>query len=141
MIYASYDDYVNVYYGDAIQTEDDFIRYASRASDYLDRITMNRVSGYVEANPDDSAVKKAVCALADQYMMISYARASVTTSDGAIASESVGSHSVSYRSGIETGAALEAELKKIAEGYLLMTGLLYRGISNVHASYSYVDIG
>lgn len=139
MIYASFTDYTDLYYGSVFEDEDAFTRCAARASDYLDRITMNRVQEYVTLHSDSDAVKKATCALAEVYSGIMNARAGALSADGEIASESVGSHSVTYRSGLETSATLEAELRKIAQSYLAMTGLLYRGVSNVHASYSHID--
>lgn len=140
MIYADYTYYANDYYGDLI-SEDNYPKCASRASDYIDRITMNRARDYVVLHPDDDSVKKACCAIAEQYQQIINAKVVAASEGGEIASESVGSHSVSYRSGAEIITALEMELKNIATSYLAMTGLLYRGISNVHASHSYIDYG
>lgn len=139
MIYACFTDYLSLYYGNVFTDENEFNRCASRASDYLNRLTMNRVQDYMVLHPDSEEVKKATCALAEVYAGISNARANALSADGEIASESVGGHSVSYRSGLETSATLETELRKIAQSYLAMTGLLYRGVSNVHASYCYTD--
>lgn len=139
MIYADYAYYIGTFYGDQFDDPDEFVRCAARASEYIDRITMNRAQDYVILHPDNEAVKKACCALAEQYHQIRTAKETAMTADGAIASESVGNHSVSYRSGTETAAVLEADLRKIAASYLSMTGLLYRGIPNVHASYCYTD--
>ena len=139
MIYADYAYYTDEFHGDAIP-EDSFARYAGRASDYIDQITMNRAQDYMILHPEKSApVKKACCALAEQYMQIYEAKARTMVEGGEVASESVGSHSISYRSGLETAAVLEADLRKIATSYLGFTGLLYRGIPNVHSSYSYYD--
>ena len=121
MAYATYDYYVTSYYGDVL-TLDNFDKYATRASDYIDRITMNRAASYTR----DDAVKKACCALAEQMSKAESAYAAVGS--GEIASESVGSHSVSYRSGAEVVASIDAEQQKIAVGYLANTGLLYRGV-------------
>lgn len=136
MIYADYSYYSDSYYGDLIP-EDDYIKCAARASDYIDRITMNRAQDYMVLHPDSDAVKKACCAIAEQLLQINRTRAAAIAEGGEIASESVGSHSVSYRSGTETAAALEANLRRIAASYLATTGLLYRGIPYVHATYSY----
>ncbi len=141
MAYADYEYYTDSFLGDLITSETDFDKYALRASDYIDRITMNRAADYVADNADDVTVKKACCAAAEQFMMIARARASAAAEDGEIASESVGSHSVSYRSGLETAATLETDLRKIVSSYLSMTGLLYRGVSHVHAAHSYADYG
>ena len=135
MLYADFAYYQNVFCGDLIPTVDDFTIYAARASRYIDHITVDKAEAYAAEHPDDTKLKDACCAAADQYFLIGKARASIASNDGDIASESVGSHSVSYRSGIETAAALESGLKKTVSVYLFTTGLLYRGISNVHASH------
>ena len=61
------------------------------------------------------------------------------TDDGIIASESVGSHSRSFRNGVDGAQAVEAERKElanIARQYLMPTGLLYRGgLSCVHTAH------
>lgn len=121
MAYADYTYYTDTFYGDLIP-EDSFDKCITRASDYIDRLTMNRAASYTA----DDSVKKAACAVAEQYMLIGSARASVAA--GEIASESVGSHSVSYRSGVETSVALENGIYNIAVSYLANTGLLYRGV-------------
>ena len=138
MIYADYAYYTGTYYGNMIP-EDDFTRCAARASDYIDRLSLDRAAAYVEAHPEDEKVKKACCAAAEQYFMIGNARANMASEDGEIASESVGSHSVTYRSAAESEANLEAVLRKAVTSYLATTGLLYRGCKNVHASYGYFD--
>ena len=141
MIYADYAYYTDEFYGDAIP-EESFVRCAARASDYIDQITMNRAKDYVALHPDKSGpVKKACCALAEQYMQISEAKARTMVEGGEVASESVGGHSISYRSSIDTAAALEADLRKIVISYLGFTGLLYRGIPNVHTTHRYIDSG
>lgn len=132
MAYATYDFYVDSYYGDTL-TPENFDKYASRASDYIDRITMGRAAGYVK----DDAVTKACCAIADQIFRISEAKTRVAA--GEIASEHVGSHSVTYRSYAEIITSLEAELANLAAVYLANTGLLYRGIPYVYASHCHID--
>lgn len=123
MSYATYAYYTDTFYGDVL-TEDTFDKYAARASDYIDRLTMNKAKDYTA----DDSVKKACCAAAEQLSMIAKAKASTASENGELASESVGSYSVSYRSGVETAKELEAQLYNIVAGYLAMTGLLYRGI-------------
>ena len=134
MAYADYSYYTTTFYGDLIP-EDSFDKYITRASDYVDRLTMGRAASYTA----DEAVKKAACAVAEQYCLIDRARISIA--NGEIASESVGSHSVSYRSSVETAASLEASLYDIAAGYLANTGLLYRGVPYVYAAHCYTDFG
>ena len=120
MSYADYNFYVNDFHGDVIAGED-FDKYASRASDYLDYITMGKAQSYDDTN---DALAKACCAVAEQIDLAD----SVGVAAGMVASETVGSHSVSYRSGAEMKASLDASMLNAAQMYLLPTGLLYRGV-------------
>ncbi len=136
MAYADYEYYTNTFYGTTIPGIS-FDQYAAQASDYIDRMTMNRAASYTGGDE----VKKACCACAEQMFMLGSTRAALVRSGGSVASETVGKHSVSYRSPSETIALLEKQMRDVVTGYLLHTGLLYRGINNVHAAYNYVDIG
>lgn len=128
-MYADYDFYTSEFFGDTVP-EERFDRCASLASDFIDYFTMGRAAN----NAELPAVKKCCCALAEQYHdidAVKKAAAAKVTEDGIIASESVGSHSRSFRNGAEGAQAVtaaEAELANIARRYLLPTGLLYRGI-------------
>lgn len=136
MIYASYDYYLNQYFGRGIN-EEDFQRFALHASQYLDYITKGRAKRSCRMEE----VKMCCCALADQYHSIEAARELAQKSldsgaeDGAeVQSEAVGSWSRSYRSGGDSAqAAAQAEaagrsvLLDTARQYLAHTGLLYRG--------------
>lgn len=126
MMYADYNYYVANYFGSAI-SESDFPRLSSRASDYIDMITFGKAAAYVTDFPQDESVKKCCCALAENYLIIEKAKAASLTGNGELASESVGSHSVSYRSGADTASAAESEMKSICMRYLALTGLMYRG--------------
>ena len=127
-MYADYSYYTEVFHGDAI-TKEEFPKYATRASDFIDYFTMGKAAG----NAELPGVKKSCCALAEQYQLIDAVRkaaAAKVTEDGIIASESVGAHSRSFRSGVDGAQAIteaEKELSNIARQYLLPTGLLYRG--------------
>lgn len=122
MAYADFAFYNDSYCGD-ILTQDTFCKYAERASDYIDYITNGRAADY--ADPRDM-VKKCCCALAEQQQSI--ASAKLLSAQGEVASETVGSHSVSYRSSAETVVELEKGMWNIALQYLTNTGLLYRGV-------------
>ena len=134
-MYADYDFYSNTFYGDSVD-ENDWAKLATRASDFIDYITF----GKAKDNAELEAVQKCCCALAEQYNLIEATRtaaAAKVTSEGIIASESVGAHSRSFRNGAEGAQAvseLEKELANIAKRYLLPTGLLYRGVSYVYAT-------
>lgn len=136
-MYADFAFYSGIFYGDTIP-EDKFDKYATRASDYIDYLTWNKA----QAMEEDPAVKKCCCALAEQYMSIDAlwtAASAKVTEDGIISSESVGSHSRSFRTGAEAEQAIqeaEKSLASIARRYLLPTGLLYRGVNTcVHTAH------
>lgn len=136
-MYADYTFYQMDFYGDTIP-EEKFPKYATAASDFIDYYTMGRAASKATL----PAVQKCCCALAEQYMTIDKlqtAAAAKVTEDGIISSESVGSHSRSFRSGDSASQAVAAEqgkLANIARRYLLPTGLLYRGgVSCVHSAH------
>ena len=136
-MYADYTFYTMDFYGDTIP-EEKFDKYATAASDFIDYLTWRKAQNMA----DDPAVQKCCCALAEQYMAIDTVRkaaAAKVTEDGIIASESVGSHSRSFRNGAEGEQAVqeaEKELANIARRYLLPTGLLYRGVNTcVHTAH------
>lgn len=128
-MYADYTFYTMDFYGDTIP-EDKYDKYATRASDFIDYLTWRKAQDMA----DDPAVQKCCCALAEQYMSIDALKTAASakvTEDGIIASESVGSHSRSFRNGSEGEQAVqesEKALASIARRYLLPTGLLYRGV-------------
>lgn len=119
MVYADYTYYTDVFLGSAL-SETQFPPAAERASEYIDYITRGKAT-------DTDAVKRACCALAEAYGAIERVKASTLTESGELQSQSVGSYSVTYRSGAEVAAGLEADLYRVAQRYLARTGLLYRG--------------
>lgn len=135
-MYADYQYYAESYFGRMI-AEDDFPRYAIRASRYIDYITQNKAQNHA----DLEAVKMCCCALAESEQRIETAQElaqkslSAASADGAeVQSESVGGWSRSFRSGGSSaqdaaGAADSARSLRlsVAQEYLASTGLLYRG--------------
>lgn len=113
MAYADFDYYKNSFLGSAID-ESEFPRLALRASQFLDYYTRNKAKDYIK----DDAVKNACCAVAEAYQI-----AERSEGKSGIASESVGSYSVSYT----TDQNAKAALSNVAMQYLAFTGLLYRG--------------
>ena len=122
-MYATYAYYTSEWYG-SICTSEDWPKYGQRASDYIDYITMGKAATYTDTT---GALKKACCAVAEQIAQSDALTANITAAGGEVASETVGSHSVSYRSSTEVSAALKASMLSAAQTYLLPTGLLYRG--------------
>ena len=137
MAYADYRYYITTYLGTAIQ-EADFPRLSLRASSFLDYYTQGRAA----RNDGLDALKMACCAIAEQYQAIDAAQAlaqkalsaALSEKGGELQSQSVGSWSKTYRSGgdsaqqaLSSAQAAQASLGAIAQQYLGVTGLLYRG--------------
>lgn len=136
MVYADYEYYKSTFLGTAIELPS-FDHYAKRASDYIDYITF----GKAEKFSDNSHVKDACCAIAEQMQLEEKAQNVVTNSldnaianNGEVTSETVGEWSVSKTTGMSAAessndyrSALRGEMYAIAQQYLLTTGLLYRG--------------
>ena len=134
-MYADYTYYVTSFLGNSI-SEEDFPRLATRASGYIDRITGGKAAAWVQDNPNNPAVKDCCCALAESYAIVETARKASMSESGELQSESVGSYSVSYRSGAEQMQAAEAEIARCCKDYLWNTGLLYRGgVRCVHTTH------
>ena len=136
-MYADFAYYSTEFYGDTIP-QGKYPKYGTAASYFIDYITMGRAA----KNAALPAVKMCCCALAEQYMTIDklkIAAAATVTDNGIISSESVGSHSRSFKTGDEASQAVKTEqdkLSEIARRYLLPTGLLYRGgVSCVHTAH------
>lgn len=123
MAYADYTYYHTQYIGSAI-TEPDFPKLAARATAFIDYYTRGKAAGSSET----TKLADACCAIAEQYQVIEKARLSASSASGEMASQTVGAYSVTYRSGMESAAAAEAQLAHIAQMYLAGTGLLYRGV-------------
>ena len=139
-MYADFLFYTEQFFGTSV-AEPDFPRLSSRASSFLDYYTM----GKSKKSPDLYELKMACCAIAEQYQIIEAANKVVSQSvsnPGAKKSETVGSYSVSYATGEESAknalsvsGEANAQLAKMAQIYLIGTGLLYRGGRNVCSSY------
>ena len=137
MVYADYNYYTNIYWGNSI-TEENWPRMATRASAFLDYATMGRA----QKHADMDAVKIACCAVAESYQIIDSAQAlanqsltasleSVTKSSGELQSQTVGSWSKTYKSGgssaseaLGVTANAQETLMAAARMYLAGTGLL-----------------
>ena len=116
MIYADYSFYRDVFLGVKI-SEEDFPRYAARASERIDFLTFNRIKDVTEE------VKKACCAAAECFC--NYDK--VPNFRG-ISSEKVGDYSVGYASAEEIRKAAEKSAASAIREYLLHTGLLCKAV-------------
>ena len=119
---SDYEFYCNVYYGE-ILTAEDFPKYATRADAYLNELTYGHYADTSLPEATITAVKMAECAVAD----LCFTTESQSAVSSAISKETVGSHSVTYRTGSDAAKTLSARVLEAAERYLFPTGLLYRG--------------
>ncbi len=119
MVYATYDYYRNDYVGDTL-TEQEFRKYARKASAEIDHVTFGRLSDTQDSEIPD-AVRDATCDIAEK--MHHY-----DTADGReVASETNDGLSISYR---DTGTQSQqlGEIRMTIRTYLAATGLMYRGV-------------
>ena len=119
---ATYEFYQTDYYGKLL-TSEEFPEYATRADAWLSELTFGRYASPDLSESQLQAVKTAECAVADLW----YQLQAEPVSDPSISKETVGSHSVTYRTEAEAAAGLAARIYDTAARYLLTTGLLYRG--------------
>lgn len=156
MAYTDYKFYTEKYFGKIIP-ENEFIKYAERASDCIDNYTMDRlVDGLPKNERAELKVQKAVCAVANEMYKIEQAKkasmdaiGTIQREDGtvvnkAVSSVSSGNESISYANGnsqnnrYSVAATNVQEEKKLlleaAVSYLFNVTddngahLLYRGI-------------
>ena len=122
-MYAEYDFYLNDYKGSVIPDATAYDGVAVEASAYLDYITQNRIKGEELPSAVADKVKLAQCAIAD----VCYKQSQDDVAN-AVASESVGNHSVTYS--VSKVGFRQRELEKYSKAkiYLHGTGLLYRGL-------------
>ena len=119
---ADYAFYTGEYYGKLLSSEE-FPEYATRADAWLSELTYNRYCSPDLSESQLQAVKMAECAVADLWYQLQTEQAS----NPAISKETVGSHSVTYRTGTEAASGWTARIHETAARYLMTTGLLYRG--------------
>lgn len=107
--------YYSVFMGSKI-SEGDFPRLFRRALDFIMYATQNR------ACEESCAVMKCACAIAEAMH-----DAEAEQTHDAVASETVGAWSVSYRSGADAEKSNNARMMAICHRYLDTEGLMYRG--------------
>ncbi len=119
---ATYEFYQTDYFGKLLSAEE-FPEYATRADAWLSELTFDRYSSPDLSESQIQAVKMSECAVADLWYQLQTEQAS----NPSISKETVGSHSVTYRTGAEAAVGLAARVYDTAARYLMTTGLLYRG--------------
>ena len=141
MPYADHTYYTQSYRGQRIKEEETFLMYAERASEYMDMVTFDRLSGGVPEEFSEK-VKKCCCAIAEALAdYADYGGSSTPNGSGKSgkASETIGKYSVSYTTVAQaisgllygTSSGLQDYLRSICIRYLGSTGLMYRGCGNV----------
>ena len=98
MPYADHTYYTQSYRGQRIKEEETFLMYAERASEYMDMVTFDRLSGGVPEEFSEK-VKKCCCAIAEALAdYADYGGSSTPNGSGKSgkASETIGKYSVSY---------------------------------------------
>ena len=119
---SDFDFYQTEYFGKLL-TSEEFPEYATRADAWLSELTFGRYSSPDLSESQLQAVKMAECAVADLWYQLQTEQAS----NPSISKETVGSHSVTYRTGTEAASSWAARIYDTAARYLMTTGLLYRG--------------
>ncbi len=121
--YCDYTYYTGTYLGNQIASGD-FARLALRASAVIDQLTFGRAA--IQTDPDIvDEIKMATCAVAEEYQAIEQ--------DGSvdgIASESVGSVSVSYTESSSKRLTKDDRLAAAAKTYLGSSGLMFSGFAD-----------
>lgn len=113
-MYVDYEFYQNTYGGTL--TADIFASLVVPASSIVDYYTFNRIK------EPDTKVKYAVCELID------YLAELKATGGKEVASETVGTHSITYVTAKDGRDPIKAKQKSIVAKYLAHTGLMYRGV-------------
>lgn len=125
--------YTEVFEGTAIP-EQDFKQLSKKAERFVNYATCNRA---LETQGETlETVKECICELAEQYQVIEKTeKQSLGEGEKVIASESVGSWSVSYDTPtkVDVNASdyiteKNKKLYSVVKEYLAFTGLLYRGV-------------
>lgn len=119
MAYADYEFYQTSFFGNVVP-ESDFMRLAERASDFIDRLTFDRLAdGLPSDDRQQKRIKKAVCAVAEMLYQIDVAEKNALsaangtsvsipgggTATGIVTSVSSGSESISYTTPQQIGAS------------------------------------
>ena len=125
MVYATYQQYVEVYGGKVI-TEEQFHNVILKASRYIDYFTFGRITSYnAEEYPE---LMSCSCEIAETVFNLAGSNGIPRHKK----SENIDGYSVSYVTEVVDGTAMDVVLRKkayeIAKLHLMNTGLLYCGV-------------
>ena len=121
--YVDFEFYTNEYGGTAIVSAS-FNRLARQASLVIDQVTFERAYDVIDADIDTELIEKiklATCAIAEEL------KSQEDNGIKNVASESVGSHSVSYVVNADVQRTKNSKLVNAAKLYLSSTGLMFGG--------------
>ena len=120
--FAIYSDYTAYLQGrSVIISSTDFPYYATKATQAI----RNNTFGNIDETSISEEVKNCTCEIAELYYSNDLLKAS--NSHGAITSEKVGGHSISYADGKTSKSVFDDEVRQVIRDNLMSTGLLYRG--------------
>jgi hypothetical protein len=130
--YVDFTYYTGTYGGTAIASTD-FTRLANRATVAIDLVTFAQAAAVITAATDTATIDKikmATCAVAEEYQRLDV----VNGGSKEIASEKVGTYSVTYVAGADDAKSMMGKLADAARLYLWNTGLMYGGPEIVDAN-------
>lgn len=116
-MYVDYEFYQLEWGGKAPMT--DFVQLNIQATKIIDYYTFNRLKELGDVSND---VKYAICELIDDMHRLK------ATGGKEVASEKVGTHSITYATSDSAGDAVKKKQKDIVKKWLGHTGLMYRGV-------------
>lgn len=127
---ANYDYYTNKYLGNSIPSNS-FSKYSMDATRRINYYTQHRI----EEKKITNDIKDACCEIAELLLKQDLLYDETIKNSKEIASETVGSHSVTYTNNVNlkdkrimTEEELDLACYKICYKYLAHTGLMYRGV-------------
>lgn len=121
--YVDYEYYADDFGGDAIAAAD-FDKLALQASRFIDRVTFERAYAVIDAATDTELIEKiknATCAIAEEIQEQN------VNGIKNVASETVGSHSVSYVVNKDVRVTANQKKKDVASEFLGTSGLMFGG--------------
>ncbi len=137
MAYANYEEYRTTYAGTLFTSEEQFLPFAERASDYMDGVTFGRLrsenTALIYGNVQRQIVK-CCCAIAENLRYYDLRmQPDAGASGGVRQSETQGRYSVTYANPLDSlselsGGTFETYQYNTALRYLGGTGLMYRGV-------------
>ena len=125
-VFVDYAFYTDSYHGTALSSTE-FPAFAVKACAEVNLVTFDRADEVIATGTDTILMEKirmAACAAAEQFKIFE----SVAHASGVIASETVGSHSISYATSGGAGNSVGARINASIYRWLANTGLMFGGV-------------